>query len=159
MSAWECFFISTVAVMFWQGFKAVPEHGKLVVLVASLVTALIPLGLAYAMFSPWGVKWSMSALSSSLAEKARKAHAMVLRTLQENGKAGSIAVALGVSDSTISRCKTEQLEGAIALIVGCGFKIVPQSVTCFETAKVNALLTLAKGHLDGVETAEQLEWE
>lgn len=59
---------------------------------------------------------SMTALLLSPAERARKAHARVLQALQVPGTARNLAQAMGVSEATISRTKTEKLEDAVALL-------------------------------------------
>jgi hypothetical protein len=80
----------------------------------------------------------------------------VLQRLQEPGRAVSIASSLGVSESTVSRLKNEHLETLCNVLAHAGLKIVPVELQCFSSAKVNALLTLSKAHLDTLKSADQL---
>jgi hypothetical protein len=83
----------------------------------------------------------------------------VLQRLQEPGRAVSIAASLGISESTVSRLKNEHLETLCSILSHAGLKIVPVEMQCFPAAKIDALLTFAKAHLETVESAEQLSWE
>ncbi len=74
----------------------------------------------------------MTEASLTPQEKARNAHARVLQALQVPGKGGATASILGVSDSTVSRMKTEHLEGALSLIYAIGFKVVPEGHKCID---------------------------
>ena len=89
-------------------------------------------------------------------EKARKAHAKVLQAMQTPGKGGAVAVTLGVSDSTVSRMKTEHLEGALSLIYAMGFKVVPEGHKCID-ATTYEFLTNKHAHV--MRVAPQLIWE
>ena len=66
---------------------------------------------------------------------------------------------MGVSESTVSRVKSEQLEAVCALIAHLGLKVVPVEMQCFPAEKVGALLTLARDHLAQIEKPEQLIWD
>jgi hypothetical protein len=57
----------------------------------------------------------MTEASAPTPATARKGVQLALQRLQEPGKAGAVAVAMGVSDSTISRIKTERMEEVVAL--------------------------------------------
>lgn len=98
----------------------------------------------------------MDQSSNSTHEKARKAHAKVLQAMQEPGKGGAMAVVLGVSDSTVSRIKSEHLESALALIYALGFKCVPADFKCID-AETYAFLTAKHQHV--MKVAPQLIWE
>lgn len=67
----------------------------------------------------------MRELCTSPLERSRKAYSRVLQSLQEPGRQVALAVALGVSESTISRVKNERLEECLALLYCAGFKVVP----------------------------------
>jgi hypothetical protein len=83
---------------------------------------------------------------------------MVLQRLQEPGRQVSIAVAMGVSESTVSRLKNDHLDSLCELLVHAGLKIVPVETKSLDEAQVNALLTLAKSHLASIENADDLEY-
>lgn len=101
----------------------------------------------------------MSSALPTAAERARKMACTVLQRLQEPGRQVSIATAMGVSESTVSRLKNEHLEPLCELLAHAGLKIVPVEVKCFPAEKVDALLTLAKAHLASIENADSLEFE
>ena len=66
---------------------------------------------------------------------------------------------MGVSESTVSRFKSEQLEQLCLLLSCAGLKVVPVEMKCFAEAKVQALLTLARDHLAAIERPDQLVWD
>jgi hypothetical protein len=101
----------------------------------------------------------MSAVLAPPHERARKAHSVVLQALQAPGTQAAIAVAMGVSESTVSRFKTEQLEQLCLVLACAGLKVVPVEMQCFPADKLQALLTLAKDHLAAIERPDQLVWE
>ena len=101
----------------------------------------------------------MTASSPTPAERARKAHVTVLKAIQEPGRQVAAATAMGVSESTVSRMKTEHLESFCTLLACLGLKVVPVEMQCFPADKVQALLTLARDHLSTIERPDQLHWE
>ncbi|KVE27242.1 hypothetical protein WS67_12125 [Burkholderia singularis] len=84
---------------------------------------------------------------------------MVLQRLQEPGIQAALAVAQGVSESTVSRTKTDKLEDAIAMITHLGFKIVPESKVCVDRAMYEAMATIAGRAMSDDSTARRLVWE
>lgn len=98
----------------------------------------------------------MSELSATPSERARKAFATVLQAMQDPGTQRNLAQALGVSESTISRIKTEKLEDAVTLLYQMGFKVVPQHMQCYPAEYVQALHTMARMHM---AEAPKLEWD
>jgi len=82
---------------------------------------------------------------------------MVLAAMQDPGTQRTVAQVLGVSESTVSRIKTEKLEDAITLLCHLGFKVVPQSMRCYPEDYVQALHTMAK--LQMQNSAPGLEWD
>lgn len=101
----------------------------------------------------------MTAVSQSATEKARKAHSMVLQRMQEPGIQAVLAVAQGVSESTISRIKTEKLEDALMLLSHLGFKVVPESKVCVDRTMYEAMVTIASRAMSDESTARSLVWE
>ena len=98
----------------------------------------------------------MPELSSNPATRSRKAFGAVLQAMQDPGTQRNVAQVLGVSESTVSRTKTEKLEDSITLLYHLGFKVVPQDMKCFPAEYMQALHTLARMH---VEEGPKLEWE
>lgn len=99
---------------------------------------------------------SMPPVSKSPAERARKGITLALQALQEPGKAGACAAVMGVSDSTISRIKTERLEEVLTLLAHLGLKIVPAEFKCVNPATYE-FLTMT--HQRVMTHAPQLIWE
>lgn len=90
----------------------------------------------------------MAELSNDVRERSRKAHASLLQAMQDPGTARTLALVLGVSESTISRTK-QDAEAVIALLYQLGFKVVAQDAMCVDRAKLDAVLTLAQAALVG----------
>lgn len=101
----------------------------------------------------------MSTASIPASERARNLSSTVLKSVQDPGRQAAIAVAMGVSESTISRLKNEHLDTLCGILAHAGLKIVPVEMKCFPPEKIDALLTLAKAHLASIENADELVWE
>lgn len=101
----------------------------------------------------------MSQLSQSPIERSRKAHSAVLQALQPSGTQANVALALGVSESTVSRTKTEKLEDAIALLYQLGFKVVSGERVCVDRDKYEAMCTIARAAMSCPLTAQRLIWD
>ena len=99
----------------------------------------------------------MSELSRTPAEKARKAFASVLQSMQEVGTQRNVAQVLGVSEATVSRIKTEKLEDAMTLLYHLGFKVVHNEMKCYPADYVQALHTMARMQMQ--TTAPILDWD
>ena len=99
----------------------------------------------------------MASLSCTPAERSRKAYSMVLQAMQDPGTQRTVAQVLGVSESTVSRIKSEKLEDVITLLCHLGFKVVPQSMRCYPEDYVQALHTMAKLHMQ--HETQSLEWD
>ena len=98
----------------------------------------------------------MSEVSAGPAERARKTVQSVLQRLQEPGTGVAVAAAMGCSESTVSRIKTERLE-EVALFLAClGLKVVPAEFKCVDPA---AYEFLTKTHEKLMRLAPQLIWE
>lgn len=95
-------------------------------------------------------------MSCTPAERARKGVALALQQLQEPGKAGAIAVAMGVSDSTVSRLKNEHLQQAAELCAHLGIKWVPADHTCVARETYEFL---TRSHQRVMQRNPELIWE
>lgn len=82
-------------------------------------------------------------------EKARilkhLAHSSLTLTLQTFAQVGQaeIARALSISDSTVSRIKSERLEEVVNVLAACGLKIVPQDYHGDHCEYIDAALVFA----------------
>lgn len=79
-----------------------------------------------------------------------------MHALQEPGKAGAVAAAMGTSDSTVSRIKTERLEEVVLFLAHLGLKIVPADFKCVDRA---AFEFLTATHQRVMQKAPELIWE
>lgn len=98
----------------------------------------------------------MSAVSILPPERTRKAVQTVLLRLQEAGTASVVAAAMGVSETTVSRIKNDQLEDAVLLLAHLGFKVVASDQKCVHPA---AYEFLVESHRRVVERAPELIWD
>lgn len=98
----------------------------------------------------------MSKASAPAPETARKGVRLALQRLQEPGKATSVAESMGVSDSTVSRIKTERMEEVIVLLAHLGLKVVPAEFKCVDPAAYAFLTTT---HEKVMRRAPELIWE
>jgi hypothetical protein len=98
-------------------------------------------------------------LSLTPAEKARKAHGMVLRAMEEPGTGRGLAQVLGTSEATVSRIKTEKLEDVLVLLYQLGFKVVEGTRICVARDRYEAMVTIARAAMACPETARSLIWE
>jgi hypothetical protein len=99
---------------------------------------------------------AMTALSRTPAETARKGVQLAFQRLQEPGKAGAVATVMGLSDSTVSRIKTERMEEVIGFLAHLGLKVVPAEFKCVD-ASAYAFLTAT--HQRVMQKAPELIWE
>lgn len=93
-------------------------------------------------------------MSPAVNEKARKFCALVLQRLA--GRAAAVAAELNMSESTLSRWKSDDLERACGVIAAAGLKVVPASYRCMPDDELNALLTLARGRLERAHSLSEL---
>lgn len=98
----------------------------------------------------------MVEVSKSPAETARKGVQLALQRLQEPAKAGAIATAMGISESTVSRIKTERLEEVITALAHLGLKVVPADFKCVNP---EAYAFLTSTHERVMREAPQLIWD
>lgn len=101
----------------------------------------------------------MPASSRTPLEKSRKAYSALVRSLEQPGKQGGIAIAMQVSDSTVSRIKTEKTEDALSLLYHAGFKCVPADFVCVDRAVYEAVATLAQKAMQQPDIARKLTWD
>jgi hypothetical protein len=98
----------------------------------------------------------MAEASLTPPERACKAMQLVLQRLQEPGSAVSVAAAMGVSESTVSRLKNEHMEGALRLLAHLGLKVVPAEFKCVSP---DAYAFLTATHEKIMRVAPHLIWE
>jgi hypothetical protein len=97
----------------------------------------------------------MVEVSLSPVERARKNEQVILHALASTGQ-NTVALAMGVNESTVSRFKDGGLAQAAALVAHCGLKVVPVGMACYEPGYVEALKTLAEVGIR--QHAPKLDW-
>lgn len=100
----------------------------------------------------------MTPLSSAVAERSRKSHALTLQRLASIGQV-KVAEVVGASESTVSRFVSTDLERACIVLAALGLKIVPVEMKCYEPRKIAILMELARDHLNQLDTVEQLSFD
>lgn len=100
----------------------------------------------------------MAALSPEQQARARKTHSTILHALASAGQK-PVADALGKSEATISRLKSEDLETFAAFLTAIGMKVVPLDAHCYPAAHYNALRTLALEALARQSDGASLKFE
>lgn len=98
----------------------------------------------------------MKTASLTPPERARKGLQLALHAMQDAGKAGEVAAAMGVSDSTISRIKTERLEEVVLFLAHLGLKVVPSAYKCVDPAAYDFLTAT---HQRLMQKVPELIWE
>lgn len=91
--------------------------------------------------------------------RARKIASAILKATQRDATQAAIAASMGVSESTLSRMLSEQLDKFSQLLAHAGLRVVSQDMRCFPADYVDALLLMAKQHLNTVQTVKTLEWD
>lgn len=79
----------------------------------------------------------------SVAERSRRTASAVLQRWQEVGKQSAMAVAMGVSDSTLSRLK-DQVESFSTVLSHLGLKVVPVEYQCTHPGELTHLRELRR---------------
>ncbi len=80
----------------------------------------------------------MNEVSESAHERSRKAFSAVLQTLQGAVRQSAIASAMGISEASASRIKTQDMEGVIQFLYHAGFKVVAQDMRCIPEVTARA---------------------
>lgn len=93
------------------------------------------------------------------ATRARKIVASVLQAAQRDVTQTAIAAAMGCSESTVSRLLSDHLEKLALVLAHSGLKVAPADSRCFPPDYVDALLLMAKQHINTVQTVRNLEWD
>lgn len=91
--------------------------------------------------------------------RARKIASSVLKATQRDTSQTAIAVAMGVSEATISRLLSDHLDKFAQVLAHAGLRVVPTEMRCFPPDYVDALLLMAKEHLSTVQSVRTLEWD
>lgn len=88
---------------------------------------------------------------SSPGAKARKMERLILQRFQNNGSQTRIADETGISDTWISRFKSQQLQQACLVLAHLGLKVVDETEIAISEEKLNAFALLASDMLKSPE--------
>ena len=95
--------------------------------------------------------------SLPIPERARKNEKVILSSMASAGQVG-VAVAMGVSESYISKLKNGDIEHLSKFLAACGLKVVPVDFVCSSEEELNALRLLAsKSEL--LRPVSELSWD
>lgn len=100
----------------------------------------------------------MNPLSSASAERSRKFHTLALQRVASVGQ-NHIATQLQVSEATVSRFVSADLERACQVLAALGLKVVPQDMKCYPKDEIDAIFTLARASMNRIGGVEQLSFE
>jgi hypothetical protein len=100
----------------------------------------------------------MATVSPQIVERSRKNVTTILKSLSSTGQTVAASF-MGVSESTVSRMKDQELEKLSDLLAACGLKVVPESMQCFPAEHVEALRILALQSSVLNNKADQLRWD
>jgi hypothetical protein len=103
-----------------------------------------------------GGEEGMSELSTPPVERSRKAYSRVLQRLQEPGRGVALAASLGISETSVSRIKTERMEECLAFLYALGFKVVDQAKTCIDSSALEFMRNTTARVLSNQEQARQM---
>lgn len=101
----------------------------------------------------------MTELFTTPAERARKMHSAILRCMQESGSQVALAAAMGVSEATISRFKSEQLEQFCFLLAHLGLKTVDIQKICVDKNMYELVSKVMSKAMADQEISRKLIWE
>lgn len=101
----------------------------------------------------------MAAVSANPDERARKMLTMILQGLQDPGRAVSLASAMGVSETTFSRLRSDHLPNLCALLAHMGLKVVPLDRVSVDPDTYRALCHIATKAMARPEIADLIVME
>lgn len=102
----------------------------------------------------------MAALCADVAARASKIESLLLRRLARPGTQAGIAAALGVSESAVSRTKTEHWPQVARILAHAGLKLVDADAVCMRAdAYEFARAALARSLEDAEGGRRVLTWD
>lgn len=101
----------------------------------------------------------MAEASDTPERRASKAVRLVLQRLAAPGTASAIAVAIGESEATVSRLKTEHLERLCRVLAHAGLKVVPAEKVCVDRETYESVARIAARAMADEPTVRRLMWD
>ena len=90
--------------------------------------------------------------------RARKCESLVLRRAHAVSQQ-ALAAAVGIDPSTMSRLLSEHLPKLARVMAHAGLKVVDERRGCFDPEYVDALMVLAKQHVQQARPPGELDWD
>jgi hypothetical protein len=81
-----------------------------------------------------------SRAASLASARAAESYTLVLQSLQEVGRAAKLAADSGLSEATVSRFKTDDLERAVTLLSHLGFQVIPADCKVLDPDAYNFIV-------------------
>ena len=100
----------------------------------------------------------MNTESAQVDTRARKSLSICLQRFVSVGQR-SVAEALGVHESTVSRLKDGELERFCRIVALLGLKIVPSDYRCARPELIEAALVFAQAGLEQISNDQKLLWD
>ena len=89
----------------------------------------------------------MAELSISSDGIARETLAFILQSLSAKGQ-GAVAQVMGISDSSISRWKADEIPVMARFLTALDLKVIPNDYVCVDPEYLRSLRTLARAGLE-----------
>jgi hypothetical protein len=100
----------------------------------------------------------MTEVSTSQRESVRKIESSVLQRLSTVGQV-TVAKAMDVSESTVSRLKDGQITVVSQLLAALGLKLAPADFKVVDPARAQAMYTLYEAAMSRMSNPCDLLWE
>lgn len=98
-------------------------------------------------------------VDTKLNERSRKNQSILLQRLAQTTQT-TVALRLEVSESTVSRWVSKDLQTTAETLAALGVKVVPEEVKCFDPEHVERLRYFAEIGIKHAKTpAQELEWD
>ena len=103
----------------------------------------------------------METLSSDLLARSRKIQSTVLQALASDARGSDLAKLTGLSESKVSRLKTDHLADFSALLAAAGLKVVPREMECYKPEYIKLIHELAMPEMARRAAVPQLveDWQ
>lgn len=100
----------------------------------------------------------MTEVSLTMRESARKIESSLLQRLSHVGQV-TVARAMDVSESTVSRLKDGQIAAVSQLLAALGLKLVPSDFKVVDPVRAQAMYTLYEAAISRMSNPADLLWE
>ena len=85
----------------------------------------------------------MTTVCKDSVARARKIESTILQRLASDASGAALAIVTGISESKISRLKTDHLPDVAAILAHLGLKVVPVEMECYKPEYIKLIHELA----------------